>query len=89
MDWTRANHYARSNRGRTQSDGQLRLKRGGGGGAGDGVQRRHRWLFPRVAYLGLRSARGNVEQRKIERHRRASSPRDHRARRGDNLFMRR
>jgi hypothetical protein len=47
-----------------QGDTGLRLKRGGGGGAGEGIRCRHRRLFTRAAYLGLWSARGDVERRK-------------------------
>jgi hypothetical protein len=83
------NHYAQSNRGHTQGDGHLRLKCGGGGGTGEGVRQRHRRLFTGAAYLGLQSARGDVKWWKTERNMRASSPRDRRARRGGDLFMRR
>jgi hypothetical protein len=72
-----------------QGDARLRLKHGGGGGAGEVMLRRHRQLFAGAAYLGLRSARGDVWWRKMERNMWASLPRDCWARGSGSSFSQR
>jgi hypothetical protein len=83
------NHYARSNRGRMQGDARLCLKHGGGSGAGEGVRWRHHRLVAGAAYLGLRSARGDIERQKMERNMRVSLPRDRWARGSGSSFSQR